>query len=1028
MLPATYACADEADDQFAVAAGHYDAKRWKLAAEEFQTYLNKYPTHPRVAQSFFFQAEAFLQLGQYEAAHAKLQEYLKRDPQGDFVRPAMFRSGEAAFLAGKNESAEKELVAFIKKYPDDRLNAFALPYLGDMAAGKKEYPLAESYYREALKRFPQGSLRDDCSFGLARALEKQNKNDEAERLYLALSRKTASPLADNAQFHHGALLYAGGKYAEALETFQALEKQWPQSSWKPNARLLLGGSLIKLKRLEEASAIFQSLAADPKLGIEARYWLGLVQKTKQEWHQAAKTLLETADAAAGHELLSAIRFHAGDALLQAGDTEAAIKQFDLVLGEKANLAPAAREAVAVSSEWLEQALRGKIHAALLRKNYASVESDAENFAKRFPSSPLRGDVERMLARSLLEQKQYDRAVAVLEPRLTLKPPKDEELEIRYLLAAAEEGLRKYDQALETLAPVANSASGRLQADAQLLQGSLLLAMKRYAEATPPLEAYLRSNPTGDGIVQSAGQLAISYARSGHLDKAKKFYADLRQKYPKHPLLAPATEQLAEAAFDADDAAWSAELSSILAEMGKQKSAESRSAAKPHDLTSTAPAAESNDYEIKGLAGLGWSQYKAGQMSEAAATFDQVLQKQPPDALAAEITYVRGQILEKLEQFDSALSLYDRVVEKYPKSAQHADALYAAARLRAKLQQTREAAVLYEKLARDYPKYAKLDAALYDWAWALRDLDKPEEADKLYTRLREEFPKSRYWADATYRLAERAWEAQDAAQANSLLDELLAGKAEPSLREFALSLRAQIALAGKDWNKIRLAFEELSKEFPESKQRLLAEFWIAESYYRSKDYDEAEKRFESLSQQTPGRQESWMAMIALRRAQISLYRKKWDAAYTLATSVEKDFPDFEQQYEAELVIGRCLANRAEFEEARKAYQKVIGSPAGAKTETAAMAQWLIGETYFHQKNFEAALREYLRVEILYAYPAWQSLSLIEAAKCHELLGDNKEAEKCYRQILERYRETPSAKDAKQRLDAMKKELEKENKKA
>ena len=47
--------------------------------------------------------------------------------------------------------------------------------------------------------------------------------------------------------------------------------------------------------------------------------------------------------------------------------------------------------------------------------------------------------------------------------------------------------------------------------------------------------------------------------------------------------------------------------------------------------------------------------------------------------------------------------------------------------------------------------------------------------------------------------------------------------------------------------------------------------------------------------------------------------------------------------------------------------MIRSAAGAKTETAAMAQWMIGETYFHQKNYEAALREYLRLEILYAYP-------------------------------------------------------------
>ena len=34
-----------------------------------------------------------------------------------------------------------------------------------------------------------------------------------------------------------------------------------------------------------------------------------------------------------------------------------------------------------------------------------------------------------------------------------------------------------------------------------------------------------------------------------------------------------------------------------------------------------------------------------------------------------------------------------------------------------------------------------------------------------------------------------------------------------------------------------------------------------------------------------------------------------------------------------------------------------------TETAAMAQWMIGETFFHQNNYDEALRAYSRVEIL-----------------------------------------------------------------
>src|SRR5271157_4374361 len=73
LLPAALARADEAGDRFAAAAGDYRAKRWKLAAEEFQAFLDKYPAHANANQCYFFQAEALLQLGRYEAAHEKLQ-------------------------------------------------------------------------------------------------------------------------------------------------------------------------------------------------------------------------------------------------------------------------------------------------------------------------------------------------------------------------------------------------------------------------------------------------------------------------------------------------------------------------------------------------------------------------------------------------------------------------------------------------------------------------------------------------------------------------------------------------------------------------------------------------------------------------------------------------------------------------------------------------------------------------------------------------------------------------------------------
>ena len=108
------------------------------------------------------------------------------------------------------------------------------------------------------------------------------------------------------------------------------------------------------------------------------------------------------------------------------------------------------------------------------------------------------------------------------------------------------------------------------------------------------------------------------------------------------------------------------------------------------------------------------------------------------------------------------------------------------------------------------------------------------------------------------------------------------------------------------------------------------------------------------------------------------------------------------------------NRAEFDDAREAYQSVVVSTTGAKTETAAMAQWMIGETYFMQREYNQAIKAYHRVEVLHSYPQWQAAALLQAGKCHEMLGQWDEATKLYSQILQDYPTTRVAEKATLRL--------------
>src|SRR5687767_8884883 len=99
-LAASWALAGPAEDQYAVAAGHYAAGRWRLAADEFAAFLTQFPDHATADTVRFFHGEALVQQGLYAEARQHFADFLARKPEHQHAAQARFRLGEAAFFTG----------------------------------------------------------------------------------------------------------------------------------------------------------------------------------------------------------------------------------------------------------------------------------------------------------------------------------------------------------------------------------------------------------------------------------------------------------------------------------------------------------------------------------------------------------------------------------------------------------------------------------------------------------------------------------------------------------------------------------------------------------------------------------------------------------------------------------------------------------------------------------------------------------------------------------------------------------------
>jgi len=819
---------------------------------------------------------------------------------------------------------------------------------------------------------------------------------------------------------------------------------------------------------------FSALPANEqdRLRWQARYWLGMVQRQQGRWADSAKTFSQLAQTAATPAEQVECHFYAADGYLQAGDFREAIQEVDLALAgiaQKPATAPAASEksppgsgAVRPGEEssrkpmdrlpqgagsepsgggpglnrvdrfaqdigtdrpgggtslspmdrpaqdngigqpgqtsgarplssWLDKLLRAKLQATVLLGDHTLADRTAQEFFHRCPESPLAADFARWQAQSLLQRKQFQEVLRVLEPWSAKTLEEDLACQIRYLLAYAYQAVGRFSEAQAQLTPLLKVQNSQWKSVAQLAQASILAAQKQYEQAVPLLEAYLASDAGRQDQPAAQAQLALCYVWLRQTEKAKQLYKVLAQQHSGATWFGPWAEQLAEAALQTGDFPWARSLFEQLAAQADPAGVQ------------------------RALLGLGWTQYRAGQFPEASATLARLLamEKVPPSMLA-EAAFLRATILARLRQPDAALGLFEMIIDRYPDTRWFGPALLAAGRLQAQLGQHAQAAQCFQRYVQAFPHADDLDAALYDWAWSRKALGQAEEAFQLFQRIHREFPKSRYWAEVTLRLAQQAYQIGQYDRADQLVAAVLAEQANSDLRPYALYLQMQIAAAQGRWDHVGPLVRQLLQEHPGSPLQVYAEFWQAELAFRQKEFATAEKLLEEFGKKYPTLPAGLAPLVSLRQAQLLAHQRRWEEVIQAARRIRQTYPQFDQLYEADYLLGRALAMKARFDEAREAFYRVIRSPQGAKTETAAMAQWYIGETYFHQRDYQTALRAYLLVDVLYAYPQWQALALLEAARCHQMLGQPEEAQKLYRRLLAEFPNTQAAQQYRQSL--------------
>ncbi len=916
-------------------------------------------------------------------------------------------------MTGDLPAARRLLEAFTAMAGQHPGMEMAWTYLGDVCFGLKDLPAAQLAYERSLSSYPQGRMAARARYGLGQTLAGLGQRDRALAAFRELTRSGGTEWVDQAWLQIGTIQQAAGQDAEVVAAMAALERAAPGSALRHEARFRRAQALAHLGRESEAEALWRAMASDPAepMGADAALELATIELKHHRPPAALSTLEGAIRRFPRSALLPALQFRSAEALRRLGRLAEAEARFLRVAADFPN------------DSWADEAMQRAAQTALDRGDPAAARRLAGRFAGRFPRSPLRPDVRLIEARATAMAGDHRAAAALLESLVTpAQPGAASERSLpavspavrqsaRYELALTYRTLGRSAEAEAILAQLAEGPSGPITADAQFLLGQAHVEAGRSAQAIAPLERYLAANPRGDVAEFALAQLAVAQLGAGRTDDAWKTLATLAQRFPGSKALAPARLRLAEAALAAHQADRALEPLRLVAGAG------------PAPERSAAPVDRS--LRQRAFTGLGRALRELGKPAEAAAAFAAALELAPGDPIAPELALARGRALEAAGQADPALEAYALAADRFAQSDRGPQAALARARLLAKLGRHDEAARAFERLSGDPQARDTLaktgtpvDALLAEWGWSLVDAAKPAAADAVFARLLNEFPDSPFAIDARFNLAESAHLAGKDAEVIRLLAPLAPQRPTASrLLPAALYRLGRTQIALRDWAGAASTLDRLLRVFPDNPYRREARFLRAEAAFQLGETAAAESAFATLRAEPTAANDppGFLRVVRLKQIQCWVVLKRWKEVLTAAQALRGELSATDPAVaELEYARGQAWLGQGRLEEARTAFQAAIEAPQAG--EVAAQAQLMRGETFYHEDRLREALREFLKVDILYDAPRWQAAALLEAGKVYERLQQWSDAAETYQRLISRFPDDPSAAEARTRRAA------------
>ncbi|HQP10187.1 MAG TPA: tetratricopeptide repeat protein [Candidatus Omnitrophota bacterium] len=491
------------DASFKIAECEYNLRAYENAIQYFKNYILNFPKSRRHPEAYFYIAEAYYYLEDFLTAvtyYAKTAEiaydnklillakvslgwsYLKLEKfalaKQNFDEAYSFALekgilsddvflGQATFYAetGEQEKALEAYQQLIAKFPDSERVVDAYLGLANTYYQTKQYQEAIGAYQTILERSAQSPINPEIQektyFGLAWAHLKAGDIDSAVKNFETVKNKTESRTVKiSAMTQIGDAYQDVGKFTKAVEVYDHILKNFPDSPYTDYVQYRQGIALLKMEKIEAATLSFQSLKANfptSKYINDTNYYLAVAYFKKEEWAVAAEYINDFIEGLPrANEFLAEAHYILGLSNFNLKKYQDAWKTFQTILTDY----PQDLALVRNAEFYIAKCDYKTGHVPEAIKKFQALTA-------KYPKSKVAQEALMWLADHYLEASDFDNAISYYNQFIAEFPGSDEIDLIYYELGRAYQAKTQFDQAVNAFKLVSEQKNPEVHAKAKL---------------------------------------------------------------------------------------------------------------------------------------------------------------------------------------------------------------------------------------------------------------------------------------------------------------------------------------------------------------------------------------------------------------------------------------------------------------------------------------------------------------------------------------------------------------------------------